>query len=371
VVVHDNHAARAPGGERPETVSERAATRRYRHPDGTPVAASELPLVRSLAGEHVDRMEVITDGPDGSPQVVLIHSRPLRQADGQITGAVASVYDITELRERENELRAFAGVVAHDLKSPLSAIAGYAEILDAGLTAGLPTSSLWPSVSTLRASADRMRDLIEDLLAYATARDAPLDRQAVDLARVVADVLTEQTAHLRSPHTAAPMVFPDIYTGPLPVVHADPGMIRRLIDNLIGNALKYTAPGQPARIDISAVRNPDDAYWNITIADRGVGIPAEDRAHVFTSFHRATAHGHYQGTGLGLAICERIVTRHGGTIAATDNPGGGTRIGLTLPAVPADPGDRAPEPIGEGAGSGARPSATGLPSPGPSGLLGQ
>jgi signal transduction histidine kinase len=363
VIVHDNHASRAPGspGEQVTTVSDRAATRRFRHPDGTPVATAELPLLRSLAGEHVDRMEVITDGPDGSPQVMLIHSRPLRQGDGPITGAVASVYDITELRERENELRAFAGVVAHDLKSPLSAIAGYAEILAAGLAAGLPTSSLESSLSTLRASAERMRELIEDLLAYATARDAALDRQAVDLARVVADVLTEQTAHLRNPHTATPVVFPDIYTGPLPVVHADPGMIRRLVDNLIGNALKYTAPGQPARIDISAGRNPGDEYWDITIADRGIGIPAEDRAHVFTSFHRATAHGHYQGTGLGLAICERIVTRHGGTIAATDNPGGGTRIRFTLPAVPTDPGVRAPEPVEAGR----------RPSPGPPGLLGQ
>jgi signal transduction histidine kinase len=116
------------------------------------------------------------------------------------------------------------------------------------------------------------------------------------------------------------------------VVRADRGMIRQLIDNLVGNALKYTAPGQPARVDISAHRRDDDDQWTVTIADRGIGIPFADQPHIFTSFHRAAAHRNYQGTGLGLAICERIVTRHGGTIAATDNPGGGTRVSFTVPA---------------------------------------
>ncbi|WP_222942297.1 ATP-binding protein, partial [Actinoplanes teichomyceticus] len=332
VIVHANHAARLAGAttDRPTTVAERAAALDFRHPDGAPVTLAELPLLRSLRGEQVDRMEVVAHGPDGSAHVTLIHSRPLRHADGHITGAVASIYDITELRERENELRAFAGVVAHDLKSPLSAIAGYAELLDDELGDEPGPAHLRPMLGRIRASVERMRTLIEDLLAYATARDAALDPQPVDLNAVVAAVLTERTAHLRSTSGDTGAPFPDIYTGPLPVVQADPGMVRQLFDNLIGNALKYTAPGQPARIDISATRR-DDRLWTVQIADRGIGIPAEDQPHIFTSFHRAAAHKGYQGTGLGLAICERIVTRHGGTITASDNPGGGTRIRFTLP----------------------------------------
>ncbi|MFF5289195.1 ATP-binding protein [Paractinoplanes globisporus] len=336
-IVHANRSARAavPGADAPKTIAERAQALGYEHPDGTPVEPADLPLLRSLRGELVTSMELVTHAPDGSVRFVVVHSRPLRHGDGHITGAVASAYDITQLRERENELRAFAGVVAHDLKSPLSSIAGYAELVEDDLGDGASPDLLRPQVERIRRGVDRMRTLIDDLLTYATARDAPLDSQPVDLADVVDDVVHERTAHLRATGTdGTPVLFPDIYIGPLPLVHADRGMIRQLIDNLVGNALKYTAPGQPARIDISAHRHDD--RWAVTIADRGIGIPLADQPHIFASFHRAAAHSGYQGTGLGLAICERIVTRHGGTIAATENPGGGTRFTFTLPTVAPD-----------------------------------
>ncbi|WP_433380643.1 ATP-binding protein [Actinoplanes sp. CA-142083] len=334
VIVHANHAARAAvaHAEPPVTIVDRAAVGRYEHPDGTPVGADELPMARSLRGEQVTGMEIVTHTADGAGVAMLVHSRPLRDPGGRVTGAVATIYDISELRERENELRAFAGVVAHDLRAPLASVAGYAELVDEGMADGDPVAELHPQVERIRQGVNRMRTLIEDLLAYATARDATLDRRPIALDEVVADVLNERTAHLRGGKIdGAPTLFPDIYTGPLPVVRADRGMIRQLFDNLIGNALKYTAPGQPARIDISAQRCAGDE-WAVTIADRGIGIPLEDQPHIFDSFHRAAAHRGYQGTGLGLAICERIVTRHGGVITATDNPGGGTRFSFTLPA---------------------------------------
>ena len=110
-------------------------------------------------------------------------------------------------------------------------------------------------------------------------------------------------------------------------------MTRQLLDNVIGNALKYTLPGQPAHIDISA--EPGANGWTrVLVADRGIGIPTADQPHVFTSFHRAAAHTAYIGTGLGLAICHRVIHRHGGAITASDNPGGGTRITFTLPTTP-------------------------------------
>jgi PAS domain S-box-containing protein len=343
VIVHANRAARAAVAHTatPATVVERAAVGRYEHPDGTPVEPEELPMLRSLRGEQVTGMEIVTHTADGTGVAVLVDSRPLRDPGGRITGAVATFYDIAELRERENELRAFAGVVAHDLRAPLASVAGYAELVGEGIDDGVSTGELRPQVERIRHGVDRMRTLIEELLAYATARDAALDRRPIALDAVVADVLNERTAHLRGDkYDGASSLFPDIYTGPLPVVLADRGMIRQLIDNLVGNALKYTAPGQPARIDISAQRDPGNE-WVITIADRGIGIPVEDQPHIFNSFHRAAAHRGYQGTGLGLAICERIVTRHGGVITATDNPGGGTRFSFTLPA--AGPDDSAPQ----------------------------
>jgi signal transduction histidine kinase len=157
--------------------------------------------------------------------------------------------------------------------------------------------------------------------------------EPVDLQVLVAEVVTERTDHLRAGRDGLgePALFPDIYTGPLPTVYADHAMLRQLIDNLIGNALKYTLPGQPARIDISAHTHTDDGWVRIEIADRGVGIPAADQPRVFASFHRAASHTRdYAGTGLGLAICQRIIDRHGGTISVADNPGGGTRISFTM-----------------------------------------
>jgi PAS domain S-box-containing protein len=335
VIVHANRAARTAvdATDAPMTAVERARAQGYTHPDGTAVDPDDLPLLRSLRGEQVTGMELFTHAADGTRRVLMVHSRPLRHAGGQITGAVSSAYDITELRERENELRAFAGVVAHDLKSPLASISGYAELVEQDMSDGVPLPQLRPQVDRIRHNVDRMRALIDDLLAYATARDAPLDAQPVNLAAVVADVVQERTAHLRAAGPGATAVFPDIYVGPLPVVLADRGMIRQLVDNLVGNALKYTPPGQPARIDISAHRRDGEDRWTITIADRGIGIPHADQPHIFDSFHRAAAHRGYQGTGLGLAICERIVTRHGGVITATDNPGGGTRFIVTLPTA--------------------------------------
>src|SRR6185369_14770601 len=165
----------------------------------------------------------------------------------------------------------------------------------------------------------------DDLLAYTTARDAPLRRRPVELRALVDEVVAERTDHLSD--TARP----DLYVGPLPVVDADPAMLRHVLDNLVGNALKYVAPGRLPRVDISA--EPAHSGWvRVEVADRGIGVPDAEKPRVFDSFHRAptgvVGHG---GTGLGLAICRRVVDRHGGSITVVDNPGGGSRFSFTLP----------------------------------------
>jgi signal transduction histidine kinase len=173
-----------------------------------------------------------------------------------------------------------------------------------------------------------MSRLINDLLAYTTARDAPLSLQPVDLHAVAAQIIWQRTNHLRGAGT--PM--PDISLGPLPSVTADPSMIRHLLDNLIGNGLKYVPTGESAHLDITADRRPD-GWTDVEVADRGIGIPDAAKPYVFDTFYRANHDTDHPGTGLGLAICRRIVDRHGGTIGVTDNPGGGTRFRFALPPV--------------------------------------
>ncbi|WP_412735633.1 ATP-binding protein [Krasilnikovia sp. MM14-A1259] len=301
---------------------------------GTGAAPDDLDraLARALFGHSIMGEEMTIEPPGRPRRNLLVDARPLRDYTGRIIGAVCSASDITVLREREADLQAFAGVVAHDLKGPLGAVAGFAEILDDHLDAGTtePTQ-LRPALNRIRSGMDRMRRLIDDLLAYATARDAQLHREPVDLQALVAEVVTERTAPLRAGRVPQAQL-PTIETGPLPVVNADPAMIRQLLDNLIGNALKYTRPGQPAHIAISS-RPAGGGTAGIEIADRGIGIPAADQPHVFTSFHRSASHRGYAGTGLGLSICQRIIDRHEGTITVSDNPGGGTRMRFTLPTV--------------------------------------
>ncbi|WP_433057214.1 ATP-binding protein [Dactylosporangium sp. CS-033363] len=291
-------------------------------PDGTtPFPTDEQPIVRALAGVATDNVEMLVRDPDRPEGVLLsVSGRPL-EVDGQ-RAAIAVFHDITEAREREADLAAFAGIVAHDLKNPLTVIGAHAEMGRDALP-DRPEHAV-ESLERVGAGVVRMRRLIDDLLAYVTARDAALKTTEVDLALLVTDVVAERVGHLR--------VQPDLYVGTLPRVVADPAMLRHVLDNLVGNALKYVHPGRTPKIDISA--HPAAPGWiRVEVADRGIGIPDADKPHVFESFHRAHAGQSYGGTGLGLAICRRIVDRHGGTITVTDNPGGGSRFSFTIPAA--------------------------------------
>ena len=235
----------------------------------------------------------------------------------------------TELRAREAELTAFAYEVAHDLRGPLTPIAGFARIIGEDLAAGVREAELLvPNLERICSGVDRMESLIRDLLAYATARDGQIHPVPVDLQAMVAAIITERTGHLRS----ADELAPDIRTGLLPTVRADPVLCRQLLDNLIGNALKYTHPDCAAHIAISGRCEPD-GWVRVDVADRGIGIPAGDQESVFATFHRAPTGRVYAGTGLGLAICRRVVDRHHGSIRVGDNPGGGSRFSFTLPGL--------------------------------------
>ncbi|MFG1928606.1 ATP-binding protein [Cryptosporangium sp. NPDC048952] len=231
-----------------------------------------------------------------------------------------------QLRARETELEAFAAIAAHDLKAPLASVAGHAELLEETLA---PDTDGHPYLQRIQAGTARMRRLIDYLLAYASARATPLHPQPVALGTVVADIVEERTAHLTDRR-------PQLDVGPLPTVVADPVLLRHVMDNVTGNALKYVAHGRTAQVTIGA--DPDDQGWTIEVADRGIGISVDDQPHVFGTFRRVRGCEGYAGTGLGLAICERIVHRHGGSIGVRPNPGGGSIFWFTLPRAAPLPG---------------------------------
>ncbi|GIF04340.1 hypothetical protein Asi03nite_18780 [Actinoplanes siamensis] len=312
-------------------------------PDGvTAFPTAEMPLVRALAGESVDHVEMVVRNathPDG--RVLSVSARPIDTASGR-RGAVAVFHDITDRKRVETELRGFAGVVAHDLKAPLTLVSAYAELVaealdDLAAGAGAPTlGQARQGTAKVLHGAARMQRLITELLDYTAARDATLRIERLSLPTLVDDVVTTRT----DAPEQEPGARPDVFVGPLPEVHADPVLLRQVIDNLVGNAIKYTPPGQSPRIDITA-RTDEDGGVRIRIADRGIGIPDGEHAAVFDSFHRASNGAAHPGTGLGLAICRRIVERHGGRIEAAPNPGGGTIFAFTLPGA----ATHAPEPL--------------------------
>jgi signal transduction histidine kinase len=318
-------------------------------PDGSaPYPVEEMPLVRALHGESPTGVELLVRNPVHPDGVLItVNARQLALADGSF-GAVAVFRDVTDDRAHEAELAGFAGVVAHDLKSPLATVVGYGELLEDALRAamsGPEREQALAHLARIGATAARMRTLIDDLLAYTTARDATIHPTTFALTSLVHEVVSARVDAARADRNAG--YFPDIYVGPLPTVHADPVLLRQVVENLVGNALKYTPPGQAARIDITGDTQPGQIgrqMARVEIADRGIGLPAGEHSRIFARFHRAHADAGYPGTGLGLAICQRIIERHGGMIAAADNPGGGARFRFTIPAAPPAEPRNADEP---------------------------
>jgi signal transduction histidine kinase len=323
------------------------------------------PAARSLFGGPTGYSGLTL--PDGTPidehALVAAHGLDVRVGDGRIvqvtaaelafdpgTGhsAVLMFHDVTAERRHRDDLAGFAGVVAHDLLNPLTTVDGWAEDL-ADLLEKAPPHPAYAgaerSVARIRRSAERMRGLITDLLAYTTARDGELTPSTIDLRAMITDI----TAARIDLASAAGTPVPRFEFGELAPVHADPLLVRQVLDNLISNAVKYTAPGATPVVTIGTAEAAP-GWREIVVADNGIGIPAGQHEAIFDTFHRAHRASGYAGTGLGLAICKRVVEHHGGTILARDDPGGGTRIRFTLPSAGRDsPASRTqPEPVPTG-----------------------
>ncbi|BFU42591.1 ATP-binding protein [Krasilnikovia sp. MM14-A1004] len=302
-----------------------------RHLDGSPAADDDLPWRRVSADGRRHSVDLIVRNSNlPHDRIVRYTATPMIDPNGALNSSVVLLRDITAETRHRDELTSFAGVVAHDLLNPLTTVEGWTETVEDAL-AEVPEH---PNLAAARAglarverAAARMRGLVNDLLAYTTARDAAVTLATVDLHALVTDVADARI----DTAMAADTPTPTFTVGDLDPVDADPVLLRQLLDNLVSNAVKYTAAGVTPHISVTTSSRDDTVA--ITIADNGIGIPAGHHDAIFDTFHRAHRGQSYAGTGLGLAICKRTVERHGGTITATDNPGGGTRFTFTLPAA--------------------------------------
>jgi signal transduction histidine kinase len=220
----------------------------------------------------------------------------------------------------------------------LAGICGYAQLLT-HLDIGAPHPEDYDDfVAEINRGTDRMRRLIDDVLAYSTVGGAPLHLTRIDLSSLIEDVVADRAVE-PAPPGAASRPAPQITWETLPKVHGDHEMLHRLLENLLGNALKYVRPGEAARVHISG--RTEGGLVRVEVIDRGVGIPDGQHEAIFGELHRAHPDA-YPGTGLGLTICRRIVQRLGGAIGADPQFHGGARIWFTLPAAAADAGAQVP-----------------------------
>ena len=282
-------------------------------------AGPEDPLARALAGETVRDREIRVSDAPAAGRILAVSAAPLpRDSVSGRARALLIFRDATVEHARRVDLTAFAQVVAHDLRNPLAAVEGWTEMMTIELGDGEVEPSLVRDyVDRVGTGARRMKALIEDLLSRAT-HDATLQLRRVDLAALAEEVAADHGANGH------------VKVGNVPEVHADPALVRQLLDNLLANALKFVEPGERPRVSVTGRRTPSGTVA-VSIADEGVGLPPGTHERIFEQRHRAHAPS-YDGRGLGLAICRRIVERHGGSIVARDNPGGGAVFEFTLPS---------------------------------------
>lgn len=292
----------------------------------------EAPYVRSMGvarridGQHKDGRLVPLDimlGPledSGVAVAILRDISHLRQLQDQLA---AKNVELEELNERKNR---FLGMAAHDLRSPLTVIDGYAGLLGTGKL-GEVTKEQVQYLRRISKSARFMRGLVDELLDISAieAGSLVLHRQPEDLERLVQEALGIQ--RMIADHKS--IIIKLSATGSLPPLVLDASKVEQVVHNLVSNAVKYSESGTTVRVTISE----GDGVARLVVLDEGQGIPESELEHVFEPFRRTSSKptGGETSTGLGLAIARRIVTAHGGTLVATSEQGRGSEFTMTLP----------------------------------------
>jgi signal transduction histidine kinase len=237
-----------------------------------------------------------------------------------------------ELRRSNAELEQFAYVASHDLQEPLRKVTSFCQMLERRYGDQLDERAR-QYIRFAVDAAKRMQVLINDLLSFSrvgrvndgTGRN---DRWGpVVLAEALGEALGNLSTRLEESGA-------EVTTGPLPTVPGDRTLLTMLLQNLVGNAVKFRSPDRPPVIAVSA--EPDGEMWRLAVQDNGIGIDPQFEGKIFVIFQRLHTRDEYSGTGIGLALCKKIVEFHGGRIWLEPGYRNGARFEFTLPAFVAD-----------------------------------
>lgn len=287
--------------------------------------------VRDTHGNYrylLDRMLIRGDA-GGEPERVVgcaVDITSQKQAEHQILELNAELEQRVEertaaLQAAVEELEAFTYSVSHDLRAPLRHVAGFTDLLRARLRE--PDAQVQRYLETIAGATARMAEMIDKLLTLSRVGRGEMHPSAVDLGELVAEVRDELAPALDGRTV-------EWRVGKLPVVRADRALLRGAMQNLLANAVKFTAGRAPAIIEVAA--RGGEREHEIVVRDNGAGFDMRYVNKLFGVFQRLHAPGEFEGTGIGLASVRRIINRHGGRVWAQGKPGAGAEFHFTLPA---------------------------------------
>lgn len=302
------------------------------HPDD--IAAEAAKVQQALRGEIGFDTDFRVIWPDKSIHYIKAMATVQRDASGQAVKMIGCNWDISRERSAAEELRLtvdelarsnaeleqFAYVASHDLQEPLRAVAGCVELLQKDYHGKFDAGA----DELLRHAVDgamRMQTMIRDLLAYSRVGTRAQPFVEVDGEAALNLALANLSTAV---HESGAVITHD----PLPSLMADPTQLAQLLQNLIGNGIKFRG-GRPPEIHVGAQRQEDS--WLFSVRDNGIGIEPQYLDRIFVIFQRLHTRTEYPGTGIGLAICKRIVERHGGKISVESEPGKGTTFFFSIP----------------------------------------
>jgi two-component system phosphate regulon sensor histidine kinase PhoR len=284
----------------------------------------------ALGGAMRDKQVTLGEARVATPQqeqVVQLIATPLWDANDDLAGALVVLHDVSELRQLETVRRDFIANISHELKTPLAAIRGLVETLidDTEMDPGTHNRFL----EKVRTQSSRLSTLVSDLLTISRleSEDAAQDFRSFDLREPVSESLRALKSVAESKRLSLEHTMPD---EPVAII-GDPEALRELVDNLAGNAIKYTPSGGRIKVTLGT----ENGWAILDVEDNGIGIAPADQGRVFERFYRVDKARSRElgGTGLGLSIVKHVALSHGGNVSLRSALGEGSDFRVQIPLV--------------------------------------
>jgi PAS domain S-box-containing protein len=303
--------------------------------NGQPIAPEKLSSSRALLGETSNGQEITLTRQDGSKAFLLASTAPLRKDDGTIIGAIVVFQDITARKSLEQQRNDFLTIANHELRTPITAIMGLAEILKiwVGQQENSYSQSSLRALTSIIEQSKRLTRLIEEMLDLSRIENKHLLLNIAphNLVQTITQVIESQSITTKR-HTIH-FVLEGVEKQNTLIGHFDEDRIIQVLDNLISNAIKYSPEQKDIEVGLQVTgEKPAEAL--IWVRDHGIGIAATELPHIYERYHRASnLDRSISGLGIGLYLVNELITRHGGRVRVESIEGKGSTFYVNLPLL--------------------------------------